>query len=502
MQNYSLELKVGLFVLIGLGLLAYMTTKVSQGKFVSKDMYELSVYFDNVSGLKKNAPVEIAGIEVGLVKDILLDHNRAKVILALKPQVRVYADAKAFIKTRGVLGDKFVELKPGTPTYPALGQQGVIAKSSSGADLGELMEKVSQIADDIGKVTKTMSNVLGGPEGERNIKALIVNLKEMAVNLNQMVKANMQSINAIVQNFKTFSADLKDFGQENKAQLSRIVDNFDQAASTLKTTMNQANLLLAKINQGQGVIGKLVSDQNMATDLKQTISSLKKVAKNIEQGKGTLGKLINDDTTAKQLNKALEGLNQYLSKQDTFKTSVDVHSEYLARTGDIKSYVSLKLQPSPDKYYLFSLIDDPKGKTRHTHTITHYQTDNTGWHTYEEKQTETKEEELKISLQLAKRFDNLVLRGGIIESSGGLGLDYYLWDGRLKFFFEAFDFAKDSSPHLKTGGNLYLLRNFYLTAGLDDWAKSDQRSFFAGAGLFFTDEDLKYLLSSAPLPTK
>ncbi|SDN50070.1 phospholipid/cholesterol/gamma-HCH transport system substrate-binding protein [Desulfonauticus submarinus] len=502
MQNYSLEIKVGIFVLISLIALAYMTTRVSKGKFVSSDMYTIEVYFDNVTGLKKNAPVEIAGIEVGLVKDIVLDNNRAKVILALRPDVKVYADAEAFIKTRGVLGDKFIELRSGSPTYPSLNRGGVIARSNSGADLGELMQKVGQIADDIGRVARSVSNVLGGPEGERDLKLLIVNLREMAVSLNKMVKTNMENINAIVKNFREFSRDLKELSGNNKSQLDKIVDNFDVATRELKEAMAKMNVLLAKANTGEGVVAKLLTDKEMGDDLKQTLASLKTVAKNIEEGKGTLGKLINEDTTAKNLDKTLEGLNKYLSKQDKFKTSIDVHSEYLTRSRDIKSYVSLKLQPSPDKYYLLSIVDDPKGRTEETSTYRKYRTDGGTWHTYEEHKTETEEDGLKFSLQIAKRFHDLVLRGGIIESTGGLGLDYYLWDDRVKLFFEAFDFDDKDPAHLKAGANLYLLRNFYLTAGMDDFAKSDDRSFFAGAGLYFTDEDLKYIMGSAPLPKK
>ncbi|MDQ7032704.1 MAG: MlaD family protein [Desulfonauticus sp.] len=500
MQRQSLEIKVGIFVLIALLILAYMTTKVSQGKFVSSDMYPLVVYFDNVTGLKKNAPVEIAGIEIGLVKDIVLDGNRAKVTLAIRPDVKIHADAEAFIKTRGVLGDKFIEIKSGSPSYPVLSQGGQIVRSNAGADLGELMQKVGQIADDIGKVAKSVSNVLGGPQGEQDLRLLISNLREMAVNLNQMVKANMQAINAIVRNFQSFSADLKDITGTNKQQLSKIVDNFSVASKELKLAMNKMNFILEKAANGDGVVSKLLSDKEMGEDLKQTVASLKKVARNIEQGKGTLGKLINDDTTGKQLDKALEGINKYLSKQDKFKTSIDVRGEYMTRTGDIKSYVSLKLQPAPDKYYLLSVVDDPKGRTEKTSIWQKYRTDSGTWHIYEEEKKETKENGLKFSLQLAKRFDDLVLRGGIIESSGGFGADYYLWNDRIKLFFDAFDFDKDEPAHLKAGVDFYLLKNFYLTTGMDDFAKSEDRSFFAGAGVYFTDEDLKYIMSSAPIP--
>ncbi|WP_457571760.1 MlaD family protein [Desulfovulcanus sp.] len=497
------EIKVGIFVFIALIVLAYMTTKVSKGKFVTRDMYNVEVFFDNVSGLKTNSPVEIAGIEVGLVKDINLENGRARVTLALRPDVRIHADAVAVVRTRGVLGDKFVELRSGTEGYPILQDGGRIGRSETPADMEQVFQKVGQIADDIGKVARSVANVVGGPQGEQDLRLLVQNLKEMAIGLNKMVQANMENINLIVANFRDFSKDLKEFSGGNKRGIEKIINNFEVASAELKTTLNKMNSLLDKAQNGEGPVAKLISDKEMGDNLKMTLASLKSVSQKIDQGKGTLGKLVNDDTTGKELDKTLEGLNKYLAKQDQFRTSVDFHSEYMAASGDTKSYLSMKLQPGEDKYYLLSIVDDPKGRTKTTDTYRRYRDDGGVWHTYEEEESITEKDGLKFSVQIAKRWHDLVIRGGIIESSGGVGLDYYLWDDRIQLFLDAFDFASDAPPHFKAGGKLFFLRNFYAIAGMDDFASdSGDSSFFAGLGLYFTDEDLKYLLTTVPLPKK
>ena len=498
------EIKVGIFVFIALLALAYMTTKVSKGKLVTSDMYYIDVFFDNVSGLKKNSPVEIAGIEVGLVKDIVLEKGRARVTLALRPDVRIHGDAIASIRTRGVLGDKFVELSAGSEGYPVLGQGAIIARTKTAADMDQLFQKVGQIADDIGKVAHSVANVMGGPEGEQDLRLLIQNLKEMAIGLNKMVQTNMESINLIVANFREFSTDLKEISAGNKEGIQQIINNFEVASRDLKLTLNKMNSLLDKAQNGKGPIARLLADKEMGDDLKKTLASLKSVSQKIDEGKGTLGKLVNDDTTAEELNGALEGINKYLAKQDQFSTSVDFHTEYMSATGDTKSYLTMKLQPGEDKYYLLSLVDDPKGRTTTTDTYRRYRDDGGVWHTHEEEESVTEKDGLKFSAQIAKRWHDLVIRGGIIESSGGVGLDYYLWDDRIQLFLEAFDFASDDPPHLKAGSKLFFLKNFYAIAGMDDFVSdSGDSSFFAGLGLYFTDEDLKYLFSSgASLPQK
>ncbi|MFP4657403.1 MAG: MlaD family protein, partial [Desulfonatronovibrionaceae bacterium] len=318
----GIEVKVGIFVFAAILALAYMTTQVSKGKKVTGDMYEVQAYFENVSGLKKKAPVEIAGIEVGLVKDISLEGSRARLTLALEPNVILHADSEVAVRTRGVLGDKYVEIRPGTEAYPDLESGDQIARSEAPADIDQLFQKVGKIADDIGRVAESVSNVMGGEKGEQDLRILVENMKEMSVGLNRMVQTNVDSINAIVSNLKDFSADMKDISGTNKQALNRIINNFEDTSTEMQTTISRMNSLLAKAESGEGTMGKLMSDKEMGEDLKETVVSLKNVSKKIDEGRGTVGKLINEEKTGDELDKALEGINKYLAKQDEFKTSV------------------------------------------------------------------------------------------------------------------------------------------------------------------------------------
>lgn len=497
----GIEIKVGLFVFFALLLLVYMSLQVGKGGFFVGETYDIVVYFDNVTGLRGDAPVEIAGIEVGRVTSIELEEGRAKVALALKPGVQVFGNAEAVIRTRGVLGDKFVELKPGTSSYPPLAEGGTVPRAATPPDLDQLFQRVGQIADDIGTVASSVSNVLGGQSGEADMRAIVENLRDMSIALNSIVQQNMESINELVLNMRDFSKDLREISGENKDSINVIVQNMEVASKDLRSTLASLNTVMQNIEKGDGTLNKIIADEEMGTQLKETVASLESVSRKIDEGQGSLGKLVNDPKAAEELEKALEGLNTYLSAQERFRTTVDFTPEVLTRTGDIKTYLNLKLQPVEDRYYMFSLVSSPEGRTEKTDTTTKtYVNGEFQGETYEE---ETKQKRYKIlfSAQIAKRWRDLVLRGGIIESTGGLGVDYYFWDDRLQVFFEAFDFDADDPAHLKSGARLFFLRNFYVSAGFDDFI-SDQgnSSFFAGLGLYFTDEDLKLLVSNAPLP--
>jgi phospholipid/cholesterol/gamma-HCH transport system substrate-binding protein len=497
--NRASEVKVGVFVFLALAALAYMSLQVGSGVFMRGATYDLTVEFPNVSGLKIAAPVEIAGIEVGKVKDIALADGRAQVTLQIREQYRVHADVVALIRTRGVLGDKYVELAGGTAAAPSLADGGRIPNAGAGAGMDDLLEKVGRIADDIGLVAKSVAGVLGGPKGEEDLRLTVQSLRDMSVSLNQLVQANMESVNAIVGNMREFTGDLRNLTGNNRKSLQTMVDNFSAASGQLKSSLEAMNRVMARLDSGQGALGQLINDPKMGEDLKATVASLQSVAEKIDSGKGTLGALVNENATGQKLDRALEGLGDYLAKQDQLRTVVDFHAEALT-SGDTKTYLDLKLQPSEDKYYLLGIVDDPKGRTKTTDTTTRTKVGGGSWVETTEHKEETVEEGLKFNAQIAKRWSNVALRGGIFESTGGAAVDWYVWDDRVRFFFEAFDFDDHDPAHLKAGARINFLSNFYITGGMDDFASGKDRAAFVGAGLFFTDDDLKFLLGSAPIP--
>jgi phospholipid/cholesterol/gamma-HCH transport system substrate-binding protein len=130
----KLELIVGVFVLIGIAALAYLAIKLGKLEVIGGNQREIQAIFDSVAGLKAGAPVEVAGVQVGQVKRIGLEGDQALVVMAIDPKVKVYKDAIAAIKTRGLIGDKYVALSPGG-AEPELRAGEKIRDTESGVDL-------------------------------------------------------------------------------------------------------------------------------------------------------------------------------------------------------------------------------------------------------------------------------------------------------------------------------------------------------------------------------
>jgi len=113
MRKFDVELAVGIFVLAGLLCLGYLSIKLGKMEMVGGGGYDLNAVFSNVGGLKSGSPIVIAGVEVGRVKSISLDNYQARVFMSLPGEVKIQEDAIASIKTKGLIGEKYIEITPG-----------------------------------------------------------------------------------------------------------------------------------------------------------------------------------------------------------------------------------------------------------------------------------------------------------------------------------------------------------------------------------------------------
>ena len=142
MKKYSMETIVGIFVVIGILCVGYITVRLGKVSFLKDEYYSLYAGFSSVSGLRADSPVEINGIEVGRVKRLAMDQEKqkAKVELSIRNGVKVYDDAIASIKTSGLIGDKFVKIDPGG-SGELLKSGGTIVQTNSPLDFEDLIGK-------------------------------------------------------------------------------------------------------------------------------------------------------------------------------------------------------------------------------------------------------------------------------------------------------------------------------------------------------------------------
>lgn len=140
MKKLDLEVAVGLFLLIGIMSLAYISIKLGKLEVIGGSGYTIYAEFEKAGGIKTGAIVEIAGVEVGKVANVSLNNYAALLALQLDPSVKIQEDAIASIKTKGLIGEKYVQIAPGG-SERVIPPGGKIRDTESAIDIEELVSK-------------------------------------------------------------------------------------------------------------------------------------------------------------------------------------------------------------------------------------------------------------------------------------------------------------------------------------------------------------------------
>lgn len=477
-NGFATEAKVGVFVLIAVALLVYISVRINRGGFTFDKTRVAYILFDEVPGLIVRTPVEYAGIRVGTVEEITLQDRRARVRVRLNPKVVLYEDSVVKLANRGMLGEKVVAIEGGG-AGAEIPDGGEIVAVSSSAGFDEAIENFNEVA-------QAIKDLIKGGDGKPSIKDIVDNVNTVTEDLRGLVRGNRQELDTIVRNFSQLSSTL------NNGDLKEIIVN-------LKTTSSQIKSFLEGAQDTEG--GVLGDVRNVVKKLDDTASSLNRVMAKIERGEGTLGQLISDDSTVTKVNDALDGINSFVGTVKNLEVAAGFRGEYLSSAGEIQAAASFRVRPARDKYFLIEFTNSPLEFTTSSTQVTTTTTTPPGT-TITEREN-VRSDRLGVTLLFAKRFYDLTLKAGLIRSSGGLAAEYSMFRDYLTLGVEGFDFGREENPHVRAFAAVHLWKIFTIIGGIDDLAHRDgRRNYFGGAGVMLTDQDLKSLFSVAPLVAK
>lgn len=494
------ELRVGIFVAVLLGVLLWGTLKLTGQRGFLGGGYRVSLVLESAEGLRAGGFVRMAGVPIGQVDSIKLEEGRARVFMLVSENVELTENCQVTAKTTGILGDRFLDIRGCTSAAAKIEDGGEIKQVGLSTSLDEITAKLSAIADNIKAVTDALSSVLGGQKGEEEFGAIVRDLRGTVNAVRGIVEENRSNLGVSLANFRKMSESLG-------GSVPEIAEKLRVAASNIEEFI--------RANRGR-LEENLDKFDAMVAELGESARSLKNISGKIDRGEGTLGKLVNDPTLANSLTKTMGDVQGAIDRIGQLQIGVEYRGEVLAEAdGKMKNYVSVRAQPRPDKYYRFGVVLDPLSLdiSRGTRFLTG--TDGSPG-TVESASPTASKDDLKFSVEIAKRIRDVAFRGGLLESTAGVGTDLYLLRDAVMVTAEAFDLAREAGPHFKLRAEYTFLKYVTVNAGWDDpLYKADESLFedqfylaefgtrrssslFFGGGLRFTDEDLKTLLPFIP----
>jgi phospholipid/cholesterol/gamma-HCH transport system substrate-binding protein len=503
--------KVGIVMLFALAVLGYFVLRIEDINLSrTATTREVKAIFSDVAGLDKESAVRIAGVRKGHVKSIrVLPDGRAEVTLQVDDDVPLHANALAKVANLGLLGEKYIELDPGTAAAPVVTSESITLPGTQPATFDDVTDQVAAIAADVKAITTSMRAVMGGPTGQQRLEEIVDNVRGITADVRSLIAANRNNVDATMANTRAITENLR-------IEIPKLAATLDRVANQIGGTVGENREDLRAVVQNL---------HGLSADLRVTADNLNAITGQVKSGEGTVGKLLYSDEAHEKLTSALtsveggvKSLQETLGRANRIQMDLGIKADYYAGlanpevdgveslNGNSRSAVGLRLIPNPDKnrFYNIELADDPRGRKREKAQIETRTNPETGESTTIVTETTKFDRDFLISAQAGWALDDLAVRVGLFDSTGGVGADYKFND-RIRLTGEAFDFGKkrDDHPHLRFLGE-YVVRKetpktplLFVTGGLDN-ALNDTALIFGG-GIRWRDEDLKYLIGSIPL---
>lgn len=449
--------RVGAFVLIALGVIAFLILRIEHIPLGRKRTVAYSVSLPDAQGLADKSAVLIKGVRVGRVTALDLEGPGVLAHLQLDHPVTLHQGTQARVSSVGLLGEKQLEILPGPQNAPVL-EPGSTIPGRTMPSLDTVIASLAAISTDVQSVTDALKNAMGGPQGEQRIGELVDHISGIAAQVETAIANNQDEIKATVH-------DVRDVTRT----LAQLTDE------------------LQRISNKQGPLGEGMDNALKTTEsLRRTAEHLEEITARIERGEGTVGRLLVKEDIADHVDDAAQSVDNaakgFLGTTERIKsTRIDfgLRADYLAAHNEAKTYITLDVLPPGKAFAHLELVGEPAVAvgSKATPAPPPAAGDSAG--------QGFASGPLTFTAMAGYRFiEPLDVRLGLLESRPGAGVDVLLFKDHLKLTADVWDFGRSALwPHARLQAGYRLIPQLELIAGWDEALNvgKDIDSFFAGA---------------------
>jgi phospholipid/cholesterol/gamma-HCH transport system substrate-binding protein len=417
------EIKLGFFLIVVFVVFAYFIIKTeSCSEFFSKGKrYPLIAKFTTSAGMFTSAPVRLAGVKIGIVEEIYLEHRKAVVRMMIENKYKLLDDARVVISTIGFIGEKYVEIvykdefKTENPKYIPPGGEILVVEPFN---LESITAKFDKIYENTLKITDSINVIVSDKYSKESLRASFINLKSITEKLASLLDEN--------------------------GKVSRGLDHLDHLVLAMDKVF---------ADDKKGLLGDLKSTSEK---IDRVAADLTKISDDLRQGKGTAGKLLQDEELYKKIDDSVSSVQAMIKDLEKKKKSLDaisfnyaIHFDYFTRLKKARSALGMDIA-TKNFLIMTGVNEDPvNGDPRFTALG-------------------------------GKKIAMFAVSAGLIESDLGASLRLNMWNSRLNLDIYAYRFTRERNPLLKTMLRFSLSKNINIQAGYYDLLQPQNREFMVG----------------------
>jgi len=343
------ELRVGLFVLVGLSVLAAGIFYVT-GAGPLSPKYRIKTYLPDASQLARGAPVRLDGVEVGNVESISLVPRTAGKPMDRKKNIEIVmridrnyqhdilTDSVASPRTEGLLGNRYVTITRGFTGAP-IPDNGVIPGSEEKA-MAEVVERSAEVLGNLSALSTDVRELIGGVQQGRGSLGKMLTDDQAYNHMNSMLAKGDAMMTSI---------------RNGEGSLGKLVSS-DELYTKVDKGVDSMNVMLADMRAGKGTLGKLIYDPTLYDQTKETMTNASAMLRDVRAGKGSLGKFVSDDALYDKLRETSSNFASASAKLNENTTTVGkmfsdpkLYDNLAALTGDMRLLIG-DFRQNPKKF--------------------------------------------------------------------------------------------------------------------------------------------------------
>jgi|SRR5579859_38751 len=298
MSQSRLQWKVGLFVFIGLVLLAGLLLEFSKGLTLFRSTYDILLRSETAGSLKPRSQVLMSGVQIGTVADIKLAPSGKFVTMTLRiySEFKVYKTAEFFIEQSGFLGDQYIAIAPKDNEGPVF-HNGDPAKAEPPFNMLEVARSATGFVKRIDETAQRLNETLVDVRHYLLNRETLTNLSLSAANLRQatdravtvinsidtLVTTNANALAGTGTNLTIFSDQLIQFAHQLNGVLSTNTPAINQAVANIEASTAMLKSSMEEVEAGKGLAGTLLKNEQIGANLKEIASNLSVTSSNLNR---------------------------------------------------------------------------------------------------------------------------------------------------------------------------------------------------------------------------
>lgn len=284
--------KIGAEVASGIAIFLAFIILIAGFLFLKNTLFETGTYtllieFNDITGLEPADMVSVSGLRIGKVDDFELRGLKVFVTISISPDVQLPTDSHAQIKSLGMVGEKFIDIRPGTSTNFL--KDGDTLQGKSVSDFSDLTGSAEglmlQAEELLGNIKIAFENIFDA-QGQADLKETLAHLRNLAATLNN----NSGHIAKTLMNIDSLSTNLSEILSARRGEVESSIKNFSEASNRLEgltskmdKSMTSVQSLLAKIENEEGSVGKVIAKDDLYNDLRHLTAELDTLVQDLKK---------------------------------------------------------------------------------------------------------------------------------------------------------------------------------------------------------------------------